>query len=464
MRKRLLASVTAILAASTFVAGIASTAQAAPTLPALAVSGNKIVLDGTTTVPELRGGNVLRYEWDDNMGTERVLYPRVSQDWKANIAMVGFSSDRVNANDAAYLAMLDEHVSLAETNHMYVTFAWRSWGQNGAQPTMPDQRAQDALAKLAGRYKGNPHVLFKLQVEPHDVTWATLLPRYNSMVTAIETASAPYHPIIMVPGTNWGRDVHWATTQPVTGSPNIVYATDAYMTQDQFQPQFGVAYDAGLPVFVAEFGAAPDVGMPQADMEALVTWVNARPGIGYTAWMFDYQGGPALVVDNTTFNPTSPYGTYIKADMIQTPPIGTVTPTTAPTTTPPTQTTTVYNDSSFTKSGTGWTRYCCLSTKYMDDDTYSATSGNTATLSFTGTQVKLFAKKASHHGKAAIRIDSGTEVIVDEYAATLAEQQLIYTSPVLTAGAHTVRIRVTGTKNTSSSGTTIAYDRADVLS
>jgi hypothetical protein len=117
---------------------------------------------------------------------------------------------------------------------MYVIFAWRSHGIHGDQPEMPDDSAQQALANLAQRYRGKPNVMYALQVEPHDVTWSQLQPRYVQMVDAIRTASAPYKPIIMVPGTDWSRDVSGAITSPVRRE-NVVYKSHPYNNQSQFQ-------------------------------------------------------------------------------------------------------------------------------------------------------------------------------------------------------------------------------------
>jgi hypothetical protein len=56
------------------------------------------------------------------------------------------------------LEMLDEHVSLDEASHLYVTFAWRSHSINGTQPNLPDPPARQALVQLAQRYRGKPNV------------------------------------------------------------------------------------------------------------------------------------------------------------------------------------------------------------------------------------------------------------------------------------------------------------------
>lgn len=124
------------------------------------------------------------------------------------------------------------------------------------------------------------------------------------------------------------------------------------------------------------------------------------------------------------------------------------------------------DDSSTAWSYSGW-NHCTGCNEagvsyYNASQSWSLTAGETATLSFTGTGVKYYAVKAGHHGIAAVSIDGGAETNVDLYATAKAGDVLVWTSPALTAGTHTLRIRNTGNKNTSSSGTVVTLDRADV--
>lgn len=101
--------------------------------------------------------------------------------------------------------------------------------------------------------------------------------------------------------------------------------------------------------------------------------------------------------------------------------------------------------------------------KYQDNDQYSAVAGAYYTFRFTGTQAKIYGSMASHHGIAAISIDGGPETTVDLYRpGARAEQQLLFTSPKLSQGVHTVKVRVTGNHNAASTGVVISADRIDV--
>jgi hypothetical protein len=59
-------------------------------------------------------------------------------------------------------------------------------------------------------------------------------------------------------------------------------------------------------------------------------------------------------------------------------------------------------------------------------------------------------------------VDGGAALGVDNYAASRNASGVVWTSPVLAPGSHTVTIVNTGTRNAASSGFNIAIDRADV--
>jgi O-glycosyl hydrolase len=122
------------------------------------------------------------------------------------------------------------------------------------------------------------------------------------------------------------------------------------------------------------------------------------------------------------------------------------------------------DDSQFSYSGTGW-QHCapCGDTNlFNDSNSWDNVAGDSATVSFTGTQVAFYGVLDPQHGIGAVSVDGGKETNLDFYSATRAGDHLMWTSPVLTNGAHTFKLRVTGTKNASSTGTYVVPDRVDV--
>jgi len=95
-------------------------------------------------------------------------------------------------------------------------------------------------------------------------------------------------------------------------------------------------------------------------------------------------------------------------------------------------------------------------------DHYTSAAGATMTLQFSGSGVSLYSALAPWHGRATVSIDGLASGTVDEYAAARQDQSLVYSSAPLADGAHTLVETVTGTGSRASSGTVIAFDRADV--
>lgn len=75
---------------------------------------------------------------------------------------------------------------------------------------------------------------------------------------------------------------------------------------------------------------------------------------------------------------------------------------------------------------------------------FSNVANSTLETKFTGTKIVWIAEKKSTHGSAGVSIDGGLETIIDLKNATELKQQEVYTSPVLTRGLHTIKIRVVG--------------------
>ncbi|HWS84046.1 MAG TPA: protein kinase [Ktedonobacteraceae bacterium] len=122
----------------------------------------------------------------------------------------------------------------------------------------------------------------------------------------------------------------------------------------------------------------------------------------------------------------------------------------------------------FNYVGSGW-QHCqpCQDPNgflYDNSNSWDNTSHNYVTLTFTGVQIKLYGVLDPSHGIGAVSVDGGNETMIDYYAASRAGDQLMWTSPMLPAGTHTFKLRVTGTKNPSSSDTAVTVDRVDILS
>ena len=100
---------------------------------------------------------------------------------------------------------------------------------------------------------------------------------------------------------------------------------------------------------------------------------------------------------------------------------------------------------------------------YGNDNHWSGAINNFCQIQFVGDRIRLYGAKDPSHGIGSITIDNGQEALVDYYAPSRQDNVLIYESPVLPAGQHTLKLMVTGTKNVLSTYNTITVDRFQIV-
>ncbi|MBB6730915.1 discoidin domain-containing protein [Cohnella zeiphila] len=117
----------------------------------------------------------------------------------------------------------------------------------------------------------------------------------------------------------------------------------------------------------------------------------------------------------------------------------------------------------FDYTGT-WTAETGNAFNYHEDNHQSSAEGDSYEVKFSGVQIQLYSELENDMGIVGVSIDGGDEAMVDTYSSTHIGDALAYTSPRLPDGTHTLKVRLTGTKNPDSSGTKHVADRVVVVS
>jgi hypothetical protein len=254
-----------------------------------------------------------------------------------------------------------------------------------------------------------------------------------------------------------------------------------YTSDFDGNPYSGAGPDAGA----YEYASAPDTTAPAVSLTAPVNGATVSGNVPLTATASDNVGvshvefydGATLIANDTGSPWAATWATTVGMNGSHTltakayDAAGNTTTSTTVTVTVANPTVTSVNDNTlgtaFTGQwsyGTGWSYAApdATSGKYQNDDHYANAANSTATFRFTGTQIKLYARTASHHGKASVSIDGGTAATIDMYSASTVNQALVFSSSTLTSGQHTLTFKALGTKQTASTGTYVVVDRADV--
>ena len=248
----------------------------------------------------------------------------------------------------------------------------------------------------------------------------------------------------------------------ITGTKNAS-ATGTYAAADRVEIITSGTTPPPAPAPVASFTATPTSGTAPLS----VAFTDTSTG-SPTSWAWDFGDGGTSTVQNPTHSYAAA-GTYT-AKLTATNGSGSGSATSTITVTSSTSTTPLeLNDATV---GTGLNQFNYSgswsvsnpSLAYKSDNHFANATNASYQVQFSGTQAKIYAEKSSALGIVGVSIDGGAETMVDPYASTRSEQNLLYTSPVLTSGTHTLKVRITGTKNASATGTYAAADRVEILS
>lgn len=95
---------------------------------------------------------------------------------------------------------------------------------------------------------------------------------------------------------------------------------------------------------------------------------------------------------------------------------------------------------------------------YDGEETTSNTTNDTLTFTEVGVRFKLSGTTSNDRGIASIKLDGATVATPDLYTASTVRGFVYWDSGAIANGSHTIELKVTGTKNASSSGVTIGAD------
>jgi hypothetical protein len=95
--------------------------------------------------------------------------------------------------------------------------------------------------------------------------------------------------------------------------------------------------------------------------------------------------------------------------------------------------------------------------------TLNAGQGSSYTVSFTGTQARVYGSMGPSQAILAYSVDGGAETDVDLYASTSSDNVIVYATPTLMSGAHVLKVQVTGLMNAHATSFTGQSNQVEIV-
>ena len=255
---------------------------------ALSVTGTQLT-DKNGNAVQLRGVSTHGIAWFPEY-VNKPLFKELSEQWGANVVRLAMYTDEYggycSGGDKEKLRKLvKDGVSYATEADLYVLIDWHVL--NDKDPNVHISDAKDFFREMSEEYAGHDNVLYEICNEPNGGTSWQSIKKYALEIIPIIKKNDP-DAVIIVGTPNWSQYVDQAAKDPIEGYTNIMYALHFYAAthKDDLRKKMTSAVDAGLPIFVTEYGICDASGNGALDIASANKWVEAMDskGISYICW------------------------------------------------------------------------------------------------------------------------------------------------------------------------------------
>ncbi len=255
---------------------------------ALSVSGTQLV-DGSGNPVQLKGISTHGLAWyPEYVNAE--CFGQLKEEWGANVIRLAMYTAEnggycTGGNQDDLKALVKQGVSYATDCGLYVIIDWHILSDGN--PNTYLEEAKKFFREMAETYGDYDNVLYEICNEPNGGTsWSQIKAYAEQIIPVIREEDRDG--IILVGTPNWSQYVDQAAADPITGYDNIMYTLHFYAAThtDSLRDTMVGAIQAGLPLFVSEYGICDASGNGAIDRNQADKWVETMDeyGISYVAW------------------------------------------------------------------------------------------------------------------------------------------------------------------------------------
>ncbi len=253
-----------------------------------------VIVDANGQKVNLRGASTHGMHWGEMTPyVNKAAFQSLRDEWGVNtvrlvnyVTQGGYTQGSKDKLDKA----TQNGVSYAKDLGMYAIVDWHVHDSGTADPWSNIDDAKAFFKKYATMYKDYDNVIFEICNEPVNVKWykdgKKDLYAYAKTITKVIRDCGSN--AIIVCGTNtWSQDVDEVAGHTIDDG-NVMYTFHFYAAthKDSLRQKVTKAYNAGIPIFVTEFGTCDASGAGGYDFDSADTWINLldKYGIPYCNW------------------------------------------------------------------------------------------------------------------------------------------------------------------------------------
>ena len=256
----------------------------------LSVSGRELV-DKNGERVQLKGISTHDLSWYPQYVNEGFVR-QMRDEWNADLlrlAMYTAEEDGYcvgdDANRQKLQDLVEKGVKIATELGMYVIVDWHILSDSN--PLQYKEPAKEFFARMSAKFADYENVIYEICNEPNvDAVWDDVYAYANEIIPIIRKNDTDA--VILVGTPVWSQRVDEAVKKPVTGFDNLMYVLHFYADthRDDLRKLLADAHDAGLPVFVSEFGICDASGAGDINVEQGDKWLSLlnERNISYCIW------------------------------------------------------------------------------------------------------------------------------------------------------------------------------------
>lgn len=230
---------------------------------------------------------------------------QLREEWNANVIRLAMytaeSGGYCTDGDKEKLKQLIHNgVAYATELDMYVIIDWHILSDNN--PNTYKEEAKKFFAEMAETYADYDNVIYEICNEPNGGTgWSEIKSYAEEVIPVIRQYDD--EAVIIVGTPNWSQYVNEAAADPITDYDNIMYALHFYAAThtDTLRNTMTAAIDAGLPVFVSEYGICDASGNGGIDEYQANEWVKTMNSyqVSYVVWSLSNKNETASMINSS---------------------------------------------------------------------------------------------------------------------------------------------------------------------